>query len=191
MRRHGPLFYNVVLGSCVQKCAAWQSWCDSGWQHDHADLWNLLAAELRSRVTNVHVSWVKGHAKSIDIDRGRTTVEDKRGNDGADSLAVFGARLHHVPAEVVEVAQARKKHARSVHQMMVSILQCRLQRQQDVSEKMSDSTSSTSSSQSAASCHVRVAGRYLQSQSSCSDGSCPLYRWAAHLLLFLGTHLLL
>ena len=43
---------------------------------DHADLWNSLGDDLRSRAMAVVVSWVKGHAKQIDIDRGRTTKED-------------------------------------------------------------------------------------------------------------------
>ena len=73
---------------------------------------------------------MKSHAKKIDIQRGRTTVEDKSGNDGADSLAVSGTILHLVLAEVVEAAQARKKHARSAHQMSVSILQARFAAEQ-------------------------------------------------------------
>ena len=125
---------------------AWRSWVDGGWQHDHADLWNLLAGELRSRVTDVRVSWVLGHARRIDIERGRTTEEDKKGNDGADSLAVSGASLHRVPAEVVEAAKQRKKYARSVHQMMVSILKVRfeaenLQHDAEVADRGSESES--------------------------------------------------
>ena len=65
---------------------ALHSWCDGGWQGENVDLWNMLASELRTRETNVCVSWAKGHAKQIDIDRGRTTLEDKQGNDGADAL---------------------------------------------------------------------------------------------------------
>ena len=87
---------------------AWRSWVDEGWQYDHADVWNLLAGELRSRATDVVVSWVLGHARCIDIERGRTTEEDKEGNDGADSLAVSGASLHRVPAELVGSEKQRK-----------------------------------------------------------------------------------
>ena len=58
---------------------------------DHSDLWSLLAHELHSRVSSVRVSWVKGHAKQIDVERGRTTSEDMIGNNGADELAVAGA----------------------------------------------------------------------------------------------------
>ena len=65
-------------------------WRRMTWEGDHEDFWNMLADEIRSRPTTVKVSWVKGHAKQIDIDRGRTTHEDKHGNDGADALAVAG-----------------------------------------------------------------------------------------------------
>ena len=77
-----------------------------------------------SRIS-VCVSWVKGHAKQIDIDRGRTTEEDKRGNDGADKLAVAGANKHRVSLRVVGAAQQRKKIAMNVQRMMVAVLQAR------------------------------------------------------------------
>jgi ribonuclease HI len=105
--------------------ASWRCWCGDGWRHDHADLWNMLADELRTRATAVNVSWVKGHAKRVDIERGRTTEEDKWGNDGADALAVAGAAMHEVSAEVVAAARQRKEYARTVQRMMVSILQAR------------------------------------------------------------------
>ena len=104
---------------------AWKSWVDKGWKGYHADLWNMLGAELRSRVSAVAVSWVKGHAKQIDIDRGRTTAEDKRGNDGADKLAVAGANKHRVSSDVVESAKQRRDDAMIVQRMMVAVLQAR------------------------------------------------------------------
>ena len=111
---------------CVCKgFACWQSWVDRGWDGAHADLWNLLVAELRSRLSVVSVSWVKGHATQIDIDRGRSTYEDKLGNDGADKFAVAGASQHQVPSELVVVAKERKQLATKVQRMMVSILQAR------------------------------------------------------------------
>ena len=106
--------------------AAWGSWAGSGWQGDHADLWNLLSCDLLSRTSVVRVSWVKGHAKQLDIDRGRTTEEDKQGNDGADALAVAGAKLHEVPSEVLEAAKSRKLSAVVVQQMMLAVLKARL-----------------------------------------------------------------
>ena len=75
---------------------------------------------MSSRACAVSVSWVKGHAKDIDVERGRTTREDKIGNDGADKLAVAGAASHHVSAEVVADAQARRETARRTHEMMVA-----------------------------------------------------------------------
>ena len=67
------------------------------------------------------------HTKQIDIDRGRTTQEDKTGNDGADALAVAGALLHQVPAEVVTNARERRKMAVNVQRMMIKILQARFE----------------------------------------------------------------
>ena len=71
------------------------------------------------------VSWVKGHAKHIDVVRGRTTREDMNGNNGADELAVAGASMHQFSSEVVDAAKERKEMAVHVQQMMVSILKAR------------------------------------------------------------------
>jgi len=106
--------------------ASWRLWCSTGWQHDHADLWNKLAMALQSRATDVSVTWVKGHAKLIDVVRGRTTEEDKRGNDGADELARAGARMHHVSSEVVAAAKERRCVAANVQRMMLCVLKARL-----------------------------------------------------------------
>ena len=92
---------------------------------DHIDLWNLLAHELRSRVSLVRVSWVKGHAKHIDVVRGRTTREDMDGNNGADELAVAGASMQQFPPEVVDAANERKDVAVQVQQMTLAILKAR------------------------------------------------------------------
>jgi len=112
--------------------AARQAWSVTGWRGDHGDLWSLLDAEVRSRTSAVRVSWVKGHAKRIDVERGRTTEMDKRGNDGADLLAVAGAAMHRVSDELVESAQQRRCTAVRVQQMMVAVLKARLAAEADV-----------------------------------------------------------
>ena len=92
---------------------------------DHRDLWSALAHELQVRTTTVSVSWVLGHAKPIDVERGRTTECDKLGNDGADALAVQGALRHRVSQTVIQDAKRRCEMARDVHRMMLQILQAR------------------------------------------------------------------
>ena len=100
-------------------------WVHGGWPGEHADLWDLLAGELCSRSSVVTVTWVKGHAKDIDVARGRTTREDKIGNDGADKLAVAGAVTHGIDLEVVKAAAERRRTAIQTHKMMLSILLAR------------------------------------------------------------------
>ena len=58
-----------------------------GWGGDHADLWNMLTVELTCRSCEVDMFWVKGHATRRDVQMGRSTSEDKVGNDGADLMA--------------------------------------------------------------------------------------------------------
>ena len=48
-----------------------------------------------------------------------------RGNDGADKLAVAGAAMPQVSAEVIDAASMRKENAEHVQQMMVAILKAR------------------------------------------------------------------
>ena len=127
LRDPRPLDIRTDSEYVCKGAACWESWAGEGWDGDHADLWNLLAAELCARQSIVLVSWVKGHAKQIDVDRGRTTEEDRTGNDGADALAVAGAGLHQVPAEVVADARERKQMAVNVQRMMVSVLQARFE----------------------------------------------------------------
>ena len=54
--------------------------------------------------------------------RGRTTSEDKFGNDGADKLAVAGAATHRILSEVVVAAAERRRIAMQTHKMMLAIL---------------------------------------------------------------------
>ena len=73
----------------------------------------------------VTVIWVMGHPKMIDVQRGRTRLIDKNGNDGADALAVAGAELHAVDADIVLTINLRKEYAKNVHIMFIEIVQAR------------------------------------------------------------------
>ena len=69
---------------------------------------------------------MKGHAKQIDIDRGLTTLEDKYGNDGADELAVAGAKSHEILHAVLVNASLRKSSAKQVQGMMICIIKAHM-----------------------------------------------------------------
>ena len=58
----------------------------------------------------------------IDVQRGRTTLLDKYGNDGADELAVAGAAQHPVDTDIVSMSDLRKKQAKDVHRMFIAIV---------------------------------------------------------------------
>ena len=98
---NGLLTFVVTVNTYVcSGVRSMHSWYDLGWSGEHADLWNLLAKEIYNRASPVHVSWVLGHAKTIDVQLGRTTLLDKVGNDGADKLACDGAAMHAVDIHV-------------------------------------------------------------------------------------------
>ena len=105
--------------------ASWQGWFASGWEGEHGDLWGMLATELNTREHPVTVVRVKGHARIIDVQRSRTTLLDKEGNDGADELAVAGAALHAVNQDIVTMGSARKDLAKIVHDMFITIVKAR------------------------------------------------------------------
>ena len=62
-----------------------------GWRGDNRDLWEAFSSEMKRTPDRVQITHVKGHATWQDVERGRTTMFDKLGNDGADALAVAGA----------------------------------------------------------------------------------------------------
>jgi len=140
MRDPRPLDIRTDSEYVCNGFAALSSWKESGWKGDHADLWNLLASALHSRVSEVCVSWVKGHAKRVDIARWRTTEEDKKGNDGADALAVAGAHMHRVPEDILRRACERKQVAKCVQKYMVAVLKARLHAEAIAVDLISDST---------------------------------------------------
>ena len=98
---------------------------------ENQDLWSALAQELVARSTLVNVTWVLGHARRSDVQRGRTTWQDKHGNDGADALAVQGAALHDVDSNILIEARQRCETAKQVQCMMLRVLQAWLQAEQD------------------------------------------------------------
>jgi hypothetical protein len=80
----------------------------------------------------------------IDVQRGRTTLADKVGNDGADKLAVAGAEQHAVDMEIIAASVLRKQHAKDVQHMFIAIIKARQLQEQcldaagDVGDRGSD-----------------------------------------------------
>ena len=99
--------------------ASWQQWKTRGWPGDHADLWAELAQLLAERAVDaLRFTKARGHVTMEDVRRGRASMQDKIGNDGADKLAVSGARHHAAPSDLVAHSRQRKTMARITHAMM-------------------------------------------------------------------------
>ena len=68
---------------------------------EHNDLWRCLREVVDTKGKDfLQVSFVKGHADVFDIATGRATPKEAQWNDAADKLAVQGASMHAVPAEL-------------------------------------------------------------------------------------------
>ena len=80
----------------------------------HADVWRRFwkTFEDFGGRSGLQVIKVKGHCSQGDVDAGRTTREDKWGNDKADEAAKKGARLHPSDVEAGEKEMEEKKRAR-------------------------------------------------------------------------------
>ena len=105
----------------------------------HEDLWRQVAQDLAARRPETFsIKWVKGHAKQIDIDRGRTTARDKWGNDAADRLATAGAKLHEAPAELIKAASDNRDQAEAVHNLFLQLMELRELREQAMQLPQSD-----------------------------------------------------
>jgi len=90
---------------------------------ENKDLWQTLASELDQRPPDhVQFQWVKGHAKAIDVARGRTTAVDKCGNDAADLLATAGARLHAAPQDLIDAAKQNHEQATAIHALFLRLM---------------------------------------------------------------------
>eukprot|EP00973_Karenia_brevis_P090737 12404021-Karenia_brevis.AAC.1 len=101
------------------------------WQHiDNGDLWKELDKLLMERaMEEVMFTKIKGHAKFWHIKQGLTTMQNKIGNDWADSLARQGAREHEINKnEVCRLLEA-KRLAIDVQNMMIDIVLARSQGQ--------------------------------------------------------------
>ena len=53
-------------------------------------------------INAVKLTWVKGHAKQVHIDKGLSDEVKKAGNDKADLVADIGARLHG--KDIIQIA---------------------------------------------------------------------------------------
>lgn len=104
---------------------AWAGWQSAGWMGDHPDLWQRLSGCLADGAETVRFTKVLGRAEKIDVQGGRVTQLDKDGNDGADAMAVLGAKNHCAPDELRATARQRRVTAKAVHRMMLRITQAR------------------------------------------------------------------
>ena len=92
-----------------------------------------------SKLINVLIVKVKGHASTDDVLSGRTTLENKLGNDSADALAV--AAVVPVPLEQKRRNLRQANVAKQVQKMMVDILKARRTMQQTTEEVCTVSSS--------------------------------------------------
>ena len=100
---------------------------------DNKDLWDFAKFLLNSRNAPLRIVKVLGHAKAEDVRRGRTSQQDKDGNDEADKLAVAGAALHAVEEDVAISAAWRAATAKATQSMMLKVLEARSQMEQHMS----------------------------------------------------------
>ena len=77
----------------------YHQWMHEGWKGSHVDLWTQFNEIIAEDPSRVHISKVLGHATWLDVRLGKSSREDKLGNDAADRLAVDGSNMH--PAGIV------------------------------------------------------------------------------------------
>ena len=68
------------------------AWANTGRLMKHADLWKEMDVLMQSRLRDAfRMLKVKGHSTLEHVRKGIVTMEDKIGNDQADTLAVARA----------------------------------------------------------------------------------------------------
>ena len=79
------------------------------------------ALARRGGAERVVFTKVLGHAKEIVVLQGRTTRQNKWGNDKADKLAVEGALEHAAPEQLLKDLKRNRERAQQGQQMMLDI----------------------------------------------------------------------
>jgi ribonuclease HI len=96
------------------------------WPASGHNLWERLsAAQSRQRKAGLsghQVTWVKGHASTLDIDLGIISSEDRFGNYNADRLASAAASRSSCPRVLVDQSTIRGKQAQDMQRYIVEVL---------------------------------------------------------------------
>ena len=113
-----------VVNGCSKHRHAWAAL--NWYRIKHAVLWKELHLLIESRsMDSVTISKVKGHASHRDVKQGKVKMQDKLGNDGADTLATTGAAAHALPPHVVRRVMLRFAVAEDVQRLMVDVVTAR------------------------------------------------------------------
>ena len=93
---------------------------------EHIDLWLII-----KRVVDIHgpayfaIRWIPAHTKQRDVDSGRISIFEQQMNDGADKLAVLGAKRHTLNTNTIKRAVYRTKLAKVLQTTACNVLDCR------------------------------------------------------------------
>ena len=79
-------------------------------KQDNKDIWDAVNLLVQERASNnsLKVTWTKGHATEEDMEKGRTSPEEKERNIAADKLATDGIDLNEADAVIIKAAKQRK-----------------------------------------------------------------------------------
>ena len=69
---------------------------------------------------NIKITWVKGHAGQVDIDKGNSTIAHQNGNNNADTLANKGAQSIALPEPLFEAHLLRRRIVISLQAMFLA-----------------------------------------------------------------------
>ena len=94
-------------------------------QGTHAELWDRIHRCVTAKPDMFRVEKVTSHLGDVGIDLGLISPIAEEFNRQADTLATAAARLHHLPAPVVEAAKARHRQAAVLHGVAVAIYERR------------------------------------------------------------------
>lgn len=87
------------------------------------DLWSIFWEVTLVGGPQAHcIAKVKGHAKQLDIDQGRTTPEDKTGNDKADEGATKGYNMFSCRNAIKWIAKRHGAYISLVRRIQAMII---------------------------------------------------------------------
>ena len=90
---------------------------------DNVDLWARVRRRLNATQNYILITWIRGHAVDIDIQKGNSAIAHQHGNNQAYLLADAGSKMIALPELLLKGHQLQTTHSNSTASHVPGLLQ--------------------------------------------------------------------